>query len=120
MTATPTEEEKPHIDAISRAVLLGFDQLPLPEAPVLFYSRRLESVVETIQIAAMDEATAARWNAHEYVRRFERSAPPIWQKDGTVAEVIEELLELPPPGTPGAPTLGLRPSSSLLLPGCGL
>jgi hypothetical protein len=121
MTATPiTEEEQPHIDAICRAVLLGFDQLPLPDAPVVFYSRQLESVVETIQIVSMDEAIAARWNAHEYVRRFDRFSPPVWQQHGTVAEVIELLLELPPPDTPGAPTLGLRPSSGHQLSDYGL
>ncbi|MFK0249302.1 hypothetical protein ACIQUM_31775 [Amycolatopsis azurea] len=114
------EEEKPHIDAIARAVLLGFEHIPLPHMAALFYRRRLDSAIETISICAADEAIAARWNAHEYVRRGDRAADPVWQSQGTVADVIEELLELAPPGTPGAPTLGLRSSSSLVLPGCGL
>ncbi|WP_394360752.1 hypothetical protein [Amycolatopsis sp. SB7-3] len=113
-------EEQPHIDAIARAVILGFEQIPLFHMDVLFYRRRLDSAIETISIRAIDEAIAARWNAHEYVRRGDRSAAPVWQQHGMVADVIEELLELAAPGAPGAPTLGLRPSSSLVLPGCGL
>ncbi|TCP43887.1 hypothetical protein EV191_12041 [Tamaricihabitans halophyticus] len=116
----PSSDEAPHLAALRQAVDAGFHFRPLafrPEdggVPAALHGERWSStgVVETISMQAMTEAIAARIRIEDYPR-----GDPLWQLVGTVAEVIAELLALPAHGSPGAPTLARRASSSLWLPG---
>ncbi|WP_190823488.1 hypothetical protein [Saccharopolyspora pogona] len=107
----PTSEEAPHIAALLLAVDARFQFLHFSEA---IYAERWCSsgVVETIALRGMSEAVAARIRVEDYPH-----GDPLWQEIGTVAEVIDALLALPPHGHPGAPMLARHASSSLLLPG---
>jgi hypothetical protein len=104
----PTAEERPHLDALRRARSLGF--FPVGGSG-MFLERRAGGVVETITFVDMSKAMSARWLASDY----ERGVGLLWQKDGTIADVIGELLELPPHRFPGAPTLVIARSSGLML-----
>lgn len=114
MISPPTAEERPHIEALKRATTAGFTPLRLPGVPGIYAERRRRGAVETYTIVAMTDAKAARWREEDYGRR---GAGPLWETSGTVAEVIRELLALPPHGERGAPSLAKRPSNDLWLPG---
>jgi hypothetical protein len=114
MLGPPTDEERPHIAAIARAVQAGFRQIQLAACPVLFYERRREAVVETCSVEGITSAKAARWRIEDYQGR---GGGPLWEISGTVADVIGELLALPRHGSRGAPSLARPRSSDLWVPG---
>ncbi|MQA07624.1 MAG: hypothetical protein GEU98_03550 [Pseudonocardiaceae bacterium] len=74
--------------------------------------RWLAGAVDTYTLRAIGEAVAARYRAENYPY-----GDVLWQRTGTVAEVITELLALPRHGTPGAPTRARRAPSDLWIPG---
>lgn len=116
---TSVDEEAPHIAAIQRSVDAGFRFLHLRDADgrkiaAINAERTRGGVVETYTIQAMDQAVAARFRAEDYP-----NGDPLWQQHGTVEEVVTALLELPPPGAPGAPNRTRRRPSGLWLPGEG-
>ncbi|MEV0068857.1 MULTISPECIES: hypothetical protein [unclassified Amycolatopsis] len=94
--AAISPEEEPHLDALRRAVAQGFTPVPLANVPVLFYERPRGCVVETIKIESMTKATAAHWRPGDD-SPWDNAQGPIWQTDGDVATVINELLTLPHP-----------------------
>lgn len=114
----PRDEEIPHLAAIERSRQAGFRFLRLPDNAgndaVIHAGRQLGAVVERYTIQDMTRAIAARFRVEDYP-----TGDPVWQEHGTVHDVITALLDLPPHGTPGAPVLTRRTSSSLWLPpGC--
>lgn len=110
------DDEVAHIQAIARARDAGFTFLHLRDGigiTAIHAERHCPTgVVETITLRARTEAVAARYRTEDY----ENAGNPLWQRIGTVLEVITELLELPAHGEPGAPVLVRRASSSLWLP----
>ncbi|WP_216215775.1 hypothetical protein [Amycolatopsis aidingensis] len=114
----PGDEEAPHIAALRRAVDAGFVFRQLADADgvaiaALYAERRSpEGVVENLAVCGMNEAIARRLRAEDYP-----GGDPLWERTGTVAEVVADLLALPAHGSPGAPSLARRPSGSLWLPG---
>lgn len=63
--------------------------------------RQLRGFVDTILFRSEDDAKAGRAPAVH-----DSSHPKaVWRFEGSLAEAIDRLLELPPPGTPFAPTL---------------
>lgn len=115
--ALASEEEAPHIAAIRRSVRAGFRFLHLRDpdsgAVEAIHAHRWtrQAVVETYTFRGIAEAVGARFRAEDYP-----NGNPLWETNGTVAEVITALLELPPHGSPAAPVLAGRASSSLWLP----
>ncbi|GAB3494785.1 hypothetical protein [Amycolatopsis cihanbeyliensis] len=113
-----SNEEAPHIAALRRAVRAGFVFRQLADADgvavaALYAERRSpEGVVENLVVCGMTEAIARRLRTEDYP-----GGDPLWERTGTVAEVITDLLALPAHGSPGAPSLARRPSGSLWLPG---
>ncbi|WP_245976160.1 hypothetical protein [Amycolatopsis palatopharyngis] len=109
--------EAEHLAAITRTRAGGFHFVHLRkggEVIAIHGQRWLAGAVDTYLVRAADEAIAARYRAEDY-GLTERG--PLWQRCGSVADVIAELLALPPHGAPGAPTLELRDRTELWLPG---
>lgn len=110
-------EEVEHLAAITRTRARGFNFVHLRQGGevIAIHGQRWQAgAVDTYLVRAPDEAIAARYRAEDY-GLTERG--PLWQRCGAVAEVIAELLALPPHGAPGAPTLELRDRTDLWLPG---
>ncbi|MQA09963.1 MAG: hypothetical protein GEU98_15695 [Pseudonocardiaceae bacterium] len=74
---------------------------------------RVGGAIDMCMITDIHEALAMRFRLDNHGRT---DGGPVWKRRGTVAEVIADLLALPPPGAPGAPTRELRPPSDLWLP----
>jgi catechol 2,3-dioxygenase-like lactoylglutathione lyase family enzyme len=116
MTPT-TGENARHLAAIALSVDAGFRFLHLPDAHgvvAIHAERRRYGAVDTFTFRAADEAVAARFRDDDYAAA---RSQPLWQRSGSVAEVVTELLALPPHGTSGSPALARRAASSLWLPG---
>lgn len=111
-----SDEEAEHLTAIARARAAGFRFLHLRDGIgiVAIHAERTApgGAVETITLRARTEAVAARYRADDY----EHGNDPLWQHTGTVADVIDELLALPPHGTPAAPSRSQPAPSTLWLP----
>lgn len=107
------DDEAAHLWAITRARNAGFRFLHLRDGigiTAIHAERHSRTgVVDTITLRARTEAVAARYRAEDY----ERAGNPLWQRIGTVVEVITDLLELPAHGRPGAPARTRRASSAL-------
>ncbi|SDZ15915.1 hypothetical protein SAMN05421504_11038 [Amycolatopsis xylanica] len=86
-----SEEERPHIEAMKRAMRAGFRAVPLADAPVIHAERWRQESVDTYTISSMTSATAARWRVNDY---GDNEKDPLWQTTGTVAEVIVAVLAL--------------------------
>lgn len=68
--------------------------------------------MDMFRASSADDALAARFRVED----LESSSPQaVWHRYGPVAEAVRALLELPPHGSPGAPSLAR--SRSLWLPG---
>ncbi len=65
--------------------------------------------IETVLIHDEHDALAARY-------RDEDEATVVWHQAGSTADVITELLDLPAPGTRGAPTRAGATPSELWIP----
>jgi hypothetical protein len=65
--------------------------------------------IETVLICDEHDALAARC-------RDDNDAAVVWQQAGSTADVVAALLELPAPGTRGAPALARRAPSALWIP----
>lgn len=104
----PCPAEIPHLQALRTCVRAGFRFLHLRDdngriIAIHAERRSARGVVETITVRALTEAIASRTRASDYP-----AGHPLWQRMGTVADVIGELLELPPHGTSRAPMAALR------------
>ncbi|MQA11477.1 MAG: hypothetical protein GEU98_23575 [Pseudonocardiaceae bacterium] len=88
------------IAAIERTRELGFSFLHLRDEHGnvigLHAERWRHGAVDLYALADQRDAVAARYRAEDY----ERAGDPLWQVTGTVANVIAELLALPPYGSP--------------------
>ncbi len=65
--------------------------------------------IKTVLIHDEHDALAARC-------RDEDEATVVWHRAGSTADVITELLDLPAPWAPGAPTVAQRTPSELWIP----
>ncbi|WP_235883520.1 hypothetical protein [Saccharopolyspora elongata] len=105
----------PHLDALRASVLAGFRFLHLPrfdDVLVLQGLRIAHGAMDMFRASSADDALAARFRVED----LESSSPQaVWHRYGPVAEAVRALLELPPHGSPGAPSLAR--SRSLWLPG---
>ncbi|GDY33965.1 hypothetical protein [Gandjariella thermophila] len=106
----------PHLDAIRSSVAAGFSfwHLPAPRNVLGIYGFHSAHGAMDIYLArAANDALAARYRLDD----LERPNPPVlWHQRGVVADVVRALLDLPPHGTPGAPTLIHLPPSELWTP----
>lgn len=108
------------IDALKYARDIGFRFSCLPDGhggytAICGERPRIGGVLDLCMITDVHAALAMRFGT-DGGRAHDR---PLWKRRGEVAEVIRELIELPPPGTPGAPgapTRELRTPSELWLP----
>lgn len=105
----PSAEELPHLEALRDCVRAGFYFVLLRDVDnqimAVHAERRDRGVVDTITAASLEQTVVTRIRVEDYPLGH-----PLWQSMGSVAEVIGELLELPPHGSPGAPVLALRES----------
>ncbi|WP_298181208.1 hypothetical protein [Saccharomonospora sp.] len=68
------------------------------EVVAIHGERRHAGAVDAFLVRAVDEAYAARFRTSDY-----GSGMPLWQRSGEAADVINDLLDLPPHDSPGAP-----------------
>ncbi|SFA84255.1 hypothetical protein SAMN05216266_101785 [Amycolatopsis marina] len=97
------EEFAPHLAALRRCVDAGFQFQQLPEG--LSGTRTRLATIEVLLVRDTHDCVAARYRLDD----LERPRPhALWSAMGTVAEVVNGLLSLPPHGEPGAPRLALE------------
>lgn len=91
MVRPSTDDEKPHHDALARAIKDGFEEVVLPAMPVAVYERwkNDDGVVDVITIIGIRNARAARWQIEDY---HATANGPIWSDEGSVAEVVDRIL----------------------------
>ncbi|GAB2659817.1 hypothetical protein GCM10027271_18150 [Saccharopolyspora gloriosae] len=93
----------PHLAAIRASVRAGFRFQHVPsrgEVLSVHGFRASHGAMDTYVAHDRHDATAARYRLAD----LDRGTPqPLWQRHGNVADVVTELLELPPHGAPGAP-----------------
>jgi hypothetical protein len=75
--------------------------------------RQLRGFVDTILFRSEHDAKAGRMPA---VHDSSQPGKAVWLFEGSLAEAIDRLLELPPPGTQSAPTLSTSQSAPDLVP----
>jgi hypothetical protein len=92
---------------MKRACEAGFVAAQMAGA-VIHAWRQHDGVIDTYTAIGWEEASAARYRAEDYPH-----SDVLWEKTGTVVEVITELLALPRDGECGAPRLTRRPDSGL-------
>lgn len=99
-------DDEAGIAAIVRAREAGFRFTHVRSADeviAIHAERRRDGAVDTFTVRGPQEAYAARVRPEDTT-----AATPLWQRFGEPADVIDELLDLPAPGTPGAPAHPLR------------
>lgn len=104
MTSDTLAGEPPAIQALATLAAAGW-QLSKGSTPdVHIYLRNYSGGwPDVLTVLGEDDARAHRVNPDGY---------PVWRREGGVADVIDQVRELPLPGRPGAPTLvlpGRRP-----------
>jgi len=75
--------------------------------------RQLRGFVDTILFRSEHDAKAGRMPA---MHDSSQPGKAVWLFEGSLAEAIDRLLELPPPGTATAPTLSTAQSAPDLVP----
>jgi hypothetical protein len=75
--------------------------------------RQLRGFVDTILFRSEHDAKAGRMPA---AHDSSQAGKAVWLFEGSLAEAIDRLLELPPPGTPTAPTLAGSSTEPELVP----
>lgn len=104
-----SDEFSPHLTALRHSVAAGFQFQQFPEG--LSGARLRAGTIEVLLVRDTTDCVGARYRLDD----LERPAPQaLWSMAGTVAEVIDGLLGLPPHGEPGAPSLAR--SKGLWLP----
>lgn len=93
----------PHLAAIRASVRAGFRFRHLPsrdEVLAVHGFRASHGAMDTYVAHDRHDATAARYRLGD----LDQGSPkPLWERHGSVADVVAELLGLPPHGTRGAP-----------------
>lgn len=101
----------PHLDALKRCGSCGFQFMQVPDA--IYGFRERMGALDVLLVHDLADARAARFKSDDLHRHeFPRA---LWSTGGEVADVVVELLSLPPHGSPGAPQLA-RVYSDLWLP----
>src|SRR2546421_447181 len=103
----------PHLEAIQASVRAGFRFRHLPgfDNVLAVQGFRVACGAMDVYLArAPDDSLAARFRIDD----LEFGSPPaLWHRNGAVADVVTELLELPAHGTPGAPNTARSPATDL-------
>ncbi|MQA07928.1 MAG: hypothetical protein GEU98_05105 [Pseudonocardiaceae bacterium] len=102
--------------ALERAKVSGFRFWPLHAddgIAVVCGERHCLGAVDMCVVGGEDDAFAMRFRLDGDGRAEGR---PLWKRHGTVVEVVTALVDLPPPGAPGAPIRELAATSDLWLP----
>lgn len=63
------------------------------------------------------DALRVRYTTDAAGRRIDPHGAVVWEREGTLGDVVDGLLSLPPPDTPGAPRLVKAASTWLWTPG---
>lgn len=107
---------RPHIEAIEASVRAGFGFRYLPAFPRMLAIqgfRRRSGAMDMYMTHGHDSALAARFRLED----LDKPNPSaLWHRHGDVAEVVNELLELPEHGTFGTPVLARALISDLWVP----
>ncbi|MGI8308722.1 hypothetical protein [Saccharopolyspora hattusasensis] len=116
MREEPEAWLRPHLGAVEASVRAGFrfSYLPAVDGVLAVQGIRVRHGAMDMYLArSASDALAARVRVDDL--EF-HSSPPLWHARGAVADVVMELLGLPPHGSPGAPALTLSRPSELWIP----
>lgn len=106
-----------HLAALEACVLAGFRFRYLPTLDDLARVQgfRVASGAMDVFVAeSADRASAARFRVEDFANGY--TPPALWHRRGGVADVVMELLELAPHGSPGAPELANERVDDLWIP----
>lgn len=106
----------PHIQAVEDTRRAGFAFLYLPNLANMstFQGfREAHGAMDVYSATAASDAVAARYRREDLDCDRPR---PLWTAHGSVTDVVTELLQLPPHGSPGAPSLALALPGDLWVP----
>ncbi|WP_246869003.1 hypothetical protein [Saccharopolyspora sp. ASAGF58] len=109
---------RPHLAALEASVRSGFRFTHLPKVDSVLAVqgfRVREGAMDMFLARSAFDALAARVRVEDL--EFHASPSPLWHARGAVADVVMELLGLPPHGSPGAPTVTCSRPSDLWVPG---
>lgn len=107
----------PHLAALEASVLAGFRfrYLPALDDLAAVQGFRVGSgVLDVFVVESADSASAARFRIEDVENSHAPAA--LWHRRGAVADVVTELLELAPHGSPGAPALANERPGDLWVP----
>ncbi|GAA4835868.1 hypothetical protein GCM10025787_14710 [Saccharopolyspora rosea] len=116
--ARPEPWLRPHLEALAEAVRAGFRFLHLPswdDVLAIQGMRVADGAMDVFLSYSATDALAARVAVENL--DFHASPLSLWEQRGAVADVLTELLALPPHGAPGAPVLVTGRVRDLWLPG---
>ncbi|MEV7042202.1 hypothetical protein [Amycolatopsis sp. NPDC051061] len=108
-------------DAIRELVKRGFRGMEIAGSPgqpecILYTRGWAEPFMDEVIIRGEDDATACRLRFEDEANLVERKLV-VWWKDGSVVDVVDELLfHLPHPANPRAPKLVIPTPGSLWVP----
>ncbi|GGM34484.1 hypothetical protein GCM10012275_02260 [Longimycelium tulufanense] len=98
----------------------GFVWVPGPGDGVvpytLLYVRDWPSYMDAIHVRGEKDATGVRARSDAHESQLFADHNVVWKHEGAFVTVVAELLKVPAPGEPGAPTRALAAPSSLWLP----
>ncbi|GGM83460.1 hypothetical protein GCM10012275_62590 [Longimycelium tulufanense] len=107
-------------DALAALNREGFVWVPGPAdgvvAYTLLYVRDWPAYMDALHVRAESDVTGirARSDAHESQLFADHNV--VWKYEGDLMGVVAELLKVPAPGEPGAPTRAIAAPTSLWLP----
>ncbi|WP_153036592.1 hypothetical protein [Amycolatopsis sp. YIM 10] len=108
-------------DALKELVSRNFRAIQLAGSPgqpeMMLFSRGWEEpFMDEVIVRGEDDATACRRSLADSVDFLERK-DFVWYKDGSVVEVVDELIfHLPHPANPNAPKIVIPTPGTLWLP----
>ncbi|MGW5644861.1 hypothetical protein ACWEV3_34725 [Saccharopolyspora sp. NPDC003752] len=106
------------IEAVEASARAGFRFRHLPTLDNLLAVQGIRvsaGAMDMYMAEAPGKAIGARFRIEDL--ELDRTPPALWHRHGPVPDVVFGLLELPPHGSPGAPTLARSCPSGLWVPG---
>ncbi|WP_246868982.1 hypothetical protein [Saccharopolyspora sp. ASAGF58] len=107
---------RPHIEAIEDSRRAGFVFVYLPSLANMSTLQgilKVNGAMDVYSAASTSDAVAARYRLED----LETGRPrPLWHAHGSVTDVVRELMQLPPHGSKGAPSLTLPLPGGLWVP----
>ncbi|MGQ0840579.1 hypothetical protein [Actinokineospora sp.] len=106
-------------DALRALMRKGFRSMPVPGEVLVFTYGWEEGFTDVVQVRAENDVTAVRSSDHDAGVDLFSDDAVVWKAEGDLVEAVADLLALPAPGEPGAPSLVIHAPSRLWTPAGG-